>query len=112
MRKWTKNAMVALLAGSLSLGSLPSLAQTTNSPGIDAREANQQRRIMQGVESGQVTPKEFNHLEKQQARTQAMEARMKADGNLTPRERARLNKRLDKTSRKVYRAKHNDKTVN
>lgn len=28
------------------------------------------------------------------------------------RERARLNKRLDKTSRKVYRAKHNDKTVN
>lgn len=63
MRKWTKNAMVALLAGALSLGSLPALAQTTNSPGIDARQANQQRRIYQGADSGQVTPKEFNHLE-------------------------------------------------
>lgn len=37
---------------------------------------------------------------------------MKADGNLTPRERARLNNRLDKTSRKVYRAKHNTRTAN
>jgi hypothetical protein len=111
MRKWTEGMMAALVVGSFCLGSLPVLGQTTNSPGIDAREANQQRRITQGVESGQITPREFNRLERQQGRIQAAEARMKADGNLTPKERAKLQKRLDHSSRKIYRAKHNNRAV-
>ena len=46
---------------------LPLAAQTTgntNTPGIDKREANQEKRIQQGVQTGQVTPKEEARLEK------------------------------------------------
>jgi hypothetical protein len=106
MRQWTKGMMTALVAGSLALGRLPALAQGTNGPGIDAREARQQGRLNQGVESGRLTHGEYNHPERQQGHIQAAEARMKADGNFTPREGARVERRLNHSSRHIYRAKH------
>ena len=75
--------------------------------GIDGREAYQQRRINQGVRSGQLTPEEFNRLQREQARIRGAEARMWADGRLDPRERARLNAMLDRSGRDIYRAGHN-----
>ncbi len=83
MQKWSRAMMASLIAGSLLLGSLPALAQSTSDPGIQAREQRQQQRIQQGIQSGQLTPREANHLEAQQGRIQATEDRMKADGNLT-----------------------------
>ncbi len=85
MQKWSKTLMAGVIAGSLLLGSLPALAQSTYDPKIDAREQRQQERIQQGVQSGQLTSREANHLEAQQGRIQAREDRMKANGNLTPR---------------------------
>jgi hypothetical protein len=107
MRKWTKGIMTALVAGSLALGSLPALAQGNYSPGINAREARQQARLYQGVDSGRLTPGETKRLERQQGRILATEARMKADGNFTGRERAKVQRRLNRSSRHIYRAKHN-----
>ncbi len=74
---------------------------------LDGREAYQQNRINQGVQSGQLTPEEFNRLQREQARIRAAEARMRADGRLDPRERARLNAMLNRSGRDIYRAEHN-----
>jgi hypothetical protein len=111
MQKWSKGIMAGLIMGSLLLGSLPALAQSTNDPGIQAREQRQQERIQQGVQSGQLTPREANRLEAQQSRIKATEDRMKADGNLTTAERAKLNRMQNRASRNIYRKKHNNRTV-
>ncbi len=106
MKKWQKMAIAGLVAGSVALGSFPALAETT-SPRVDKREAYQQGRIYRGVDSGKITPREFNRLEREQARIRGAEARMKADGVYTRRERLRTNKMLNRSNRHVYRAKHN-----
>lgn len=109
MKCWPKLVVAGLVAAGLTWGSFPAWAGTY-SPGIDRRELNQQNRIYQGVASGQLTSREFRLLEREQHRIHNMEARMKADGQLTPRERARLHHRLDVSSRHIYRAKHNGRT--
>ncbi len=111
MRKWCMAMMAGLLVGSLLMADWPALAQSTNDPGIQAREQRQQERIQQGVQSGQLTPGETNRLEAQQSRIKATEDRMKADGNLTPKERAKLSRMQDRASRNIYRKKHNNRTV-
>jgi hypothetical protein len=107
MSKWTKGIMTALVAGSLALGSLPALARSTDSPRLDNRETRQQGRLVQGVDSGRLTPGETRRLERQQGRILAAESRMKADGHFGPGERARINRRLNRSNRHIYRAKHN-----
>ncbi len=74
---------------------------------ITHRQKIQQRRIWQGVRSGQLTAWEFVRLEREQRRIQAMKRRAWADGVLTPAERVRLEWRQDVASHHIYRAKHN-----
>jgi len=106
MKRWTKAALAGLVAGTLAVGSIPGYAGTC-SPGIDRREYNQQKRIYQGVASGRITPWEFCLLQREQARIRAVEACMKADGHLTKRERARLQHRLNLSSRHIQQATKN-----
>jgi hypothetical protein len=80
-------------------------------PVIQQREANQERRIDQGIKSGRLTPNEAGRLEAQQARIQQREERMKADGNLTAGERRRLTRQQNRASRNIYRLKHNNRTA-
>jgi hypothetical protein len=87
---------------------LPALAQTQSTPRIDARQANQDRRIEQGEKSGALNAKEAARLEKGQARVQKMENRAAADGKVTARERARIEHAQDKQSRRIYREKHDN----
>lgn len=94
----------ALLAGSASAG--------TNDPRIDRRQEQQEKRIEQGVQSGTLTPREAARLETQQARIAQEEARMKADGNLTRAERAKLTHDQNRASKAIYRKKHNNRTAN
>ncbi len=72
------------------------------------RQVKQQERIHQGVKSGEVTKKEYRHLQKQQARIQRSKKQAWSDGKLTKKERVRLEHQQDKASRHIYRAKHND----
>ena len=85
-----------------------------NDPGIQQREINQQNRINQGVQSGQLTPREAGRLETQQARIQQREERMTArdGGQLTARDKAKLTRQQNKASRNIARKKHNDRMVN
>jgi len=59
-----------------------------------------------------LTQGETTRLENQQSHLKAAEGRMKADGNLTPAERARLTRMQDRASRNVCRKKHNDVKAN
>jgi uncharacterized membrane protein YebE (DUF533 family) len=90
--------------------SLPVFAQTTSTPRIDQRQANQERRIEAGEKSGQLNPREAARLEKGQARVQKMENKAVSDGKVTAKERARIEKAQDRESRRIYREKH-DKQV-
>ena len=84
----------------------------TNDPVVQQRELNQEQRLQQGVNSGQLTPREAGRLDAQQARIQQQESAMKSDGQLTRRERARLTSEQNRASRNIYRKKHNLRNVN
>ena len=96
---------------SLLLLSAPAVAADPAMPGAERRQQVQQRRIADGVASGELTPRETVRLERQQAGIERAQRRIEADGKVTPGERARLHARQDKASRDIYRAKHNDRTV-
>lgn len=108
MTKTTIPALTTLL--SLFLAA-PALAGDPAMPGAERRQQVQQRRIANGVASGQLTSKETMRLERQQAGIERTQRRMQADGQVTARERARLHVRQDKASRDIFRARHNDRTV-
>jgi len=77
-----------------------------HTPGIDKRERQQRLRIRQGVRNGELTRRETRRLGLEQVRLRGYESRAKADGQVTRRERLRLNRSLNRTSRHIYRQKH------
>jgi hypothetical protein len=91
-------ALLGLVAGI-------AFAQTAT-PKVTKRQAKQQARIHEGVKSGELTPKEFNRLEKQEGKIAADKAKAKEDGVVTGKERARLHREQNAVSRHIYRQKH------
>lgn len=85
----------------------PVLAQAQSTPRIDQRQANQERRIDQGIASGQLTEQEAARLEKGQVHVQQLENQALSDGTMTKRERARIERTQDSQSRRIARQKHN-----
>jgi hypothetical protein len=75
-------------------------------PKIDQRQANQEKRIDQGVASGQLTEREQQRLTKREDRIAKVEARAKEDGKVTGAERKRLLKMEGHESRDIRREKH------
>ncbi len=75
---------------------------------VKHRQIHQQKRIHQGVHSGELTRRETYRLERQQVHLQRSKRRAWSDGTLTRRERARLELQQDRASWNIYRAKHND----
>ena len=84
-------AAVALTLGGAAFAQAPAApAGSVAAPRIDQREANQQKRIDQGVASGQATGREAVRLERREGKIAVNEAKAKADGVVTPAERRRL----------------------
>lgn len=71
------------------------------------RIENQQRRINQGIESGELTRKEAGMLQDNLNWIRDKYLRMTADGILTQNEQERLDKMLDKNSEMIRNKKHN-----
>src|SRR5436853_7197945 len=90
-------------AAAFAAFTLPALSQTSSTPRIDQRQANQERRIEQGEKSGALTQKEAARLEKGQAREQKMENKALADGKATAKERARSEQRQERQRKKSDR---------
>jgi hypothetical protein len=107
---------LTLMSAALAVFALPVVAQS-NSPApanppqntVNQREENQQDRIGNGIKSGELTPGEASHLERNQARVdrQVHNERAANGGKLTPQERAQVNREQNRQSRKIYRDKHN-----
>jgi hypothetical protein len=80
-------------------------------PRIDQRQINQQKRIDQGVASGQLTPKETARLEKRESKIAADKTLAKSDGKVTRAERRRLRREENRASKAIYKQKHDRQTV-
>jgi hypothetical protein len=106
------SAFVIMFVGMVSIAGAESALAGTNDPVILQRELKQENRIQQGINSGELTPREAGRLDAQQARIQQREALMKSEGKLTARERRRLTMEQNRASRNIYRKKHNERKVN
>jgi len=122
--QFTKSLLVLAVGGLMFAGSAAAQTATSNTSGagpgvvdpghprvnqVNRREARQQRRIANGVNSGKLSPQETANLEKREAHLQATEQKDMAahNGHLTKAEQRRLNRRENRISRSIYRDKHN-----
>lgn len=78
---------------------------------IDRREWRQSQRIHQGVRRGDLTRPEARRLWAGQMRIHRMERRGWRDGRLTNRERFRMERTLDRQNRRIFRLRHNGRSV-
>jgi uncharacterized membrane protein YebE (DUF533 family) len=105
MKKVITILTVAALAGMVA-------AQPVFAGRIGNRQANQDKRICQGIESGELTIKETRQLKRQQRLIRKHKRMAMADGSLTGKERVRLERQLDKAGKNIYRLKHNNRCLN
>jgi hypothetical protein len=123
--KFTNSLVVLAVGGLMFVGS--AIAQSTNNtsgagPGVvdpghprvnevNAREANQQKRIGNGVANGTLTSKQATHLEKRETSVQNREQAdmAKHNGHLTKAEQAGINRQQNRISRSIKRDKESNK---
>ncbi len=115
------NVRTLALLTAFTLAPMAALAQTpsttpTPTPGkndynINQRKGDQQQRIGQGVQSGQLTAGETGHLEHQETGINREERGMRAqdNGHLTKQDRRTIHSQQNQESRRIYRDKHNSK---
>jgi hypothetical protein len=71
------------------------------------RQRKQFHRITGGVKSGEITPREFKSLGREQQEIRQSIKKTRADGGVSAREKHRIHKLQDRASRHIYLAKHN-----
>ena len=109
----TIQAKGILLGAAIAAFMLPAIAQTSSSDAkpatVQQRKENQQDRIANGVENGQLTAGETNNLERKEAGINHETRDMREDngGKLTPADRAKINRQQNRLSGQIYRDKHN-----
>ncbi len=95
------------LAAIVALGAVFSAqAFAQGTPRMEKRDANQQQRIEQGVKSGELTKREAARLKAGEKKIDRMETRAAADGTVTAKEKARINRAQNAESRAIHREKH------
>ena len=107
--------IVRFLLGSVVLVAMCVLAvqaqsdTTVTGQTIQQRKKNQQDRIANGVQSGQLTAGETKNLENKEANLNKEERQMRAadSGKLTAADRAKLNRQQNRLSNDIYQDKHN-----
>jgi hypothetical protein len=101
-----------LIATSILLASF-GIAQAQTAGENAQRDADQQQRIEQGLQSGQLNTKETGRLERQEKTIDRQEAHdEKSGGTMTPQEQARINREQNNVSKNIYNDKHNAVTGN
>jgi hypothetical protein len=82
-------------------------------PTIGQREQNQQDRIANGIDLGQLTAGETKNLESREANInrEVKDDRAADDGKLTTQERQQVNQQQNNLSHSIYQDKHNANTA-
>ncbi len=78
-------------------------------PKTNVREKTQRARIREGKNSGELTKTETVKLKSQQRQIRRTAQRVKADGIVTSDEQASLDRKQNRASRNIRRAKRNNK---
>jgi hypothetical protein len=123
--KITSSLLVLAVGGLMFVSSATAQTTTTSSgagPGVvdpghprvnevNQREANQQKRITNGINNGSLNAHETANLERREASVQKQEQAdmAKHNGHLTKTEQRQLNRRQDRISHSIYKDKHNNK---
>ena len=106
-----KRLTTVLLAAAL-VATLASVASAYPcAPRLDRRAVRQELRIRQGIRRGDLTRREATRLRAGGRHIRRMELRAGWGGRLTPRERGRLARALDRRSRAIYRLRHNGRSL-
>lgn len=103
------NLGIALIAATLFSGA--AMAQT-NAQNDTQRDVNQQQRIENGLQSGQLNTREAGKLEKQEQHIDKMEAHDMKNGSISPAEQAKLNAAQNHVSQDIYKQKHDAQVGN
>jgi hypothetical protein len=124
--KITHSLLVLAVGGLMFVGAASAQTQDSNTSGagpgqvdpghprvneVNKREQNQQDRIANGVKNGTMAPGQAARVEK---REQHIENQEKADmaahnGHLTKAEQKQLNREQNRTSKQIYKDKHDGK---
>jgi hypothetical protein len=75
--------------------------------GIGERLERQERRIEQGIRSGELTRREARALKREQRKLRSLVREFREDRLLGKRERRILTRKLDRASDNIYELKHN-----
>ena len=91
----------------------PAPAQPTTQNSVNDRRTDQQDRIANGVQSGQLTAGETKNLEGREANLnrEIKDDRQADGGKLTTQERQQVNKQQNNLSKSIYQDKHNANTA-
>ncbi len=98
-----KSLTLALIASAFAIGTAS--AQTTGTE--VQRNVDQQQRIENGLQSGQLSTKETSKLEKGEQHIDKMEANANKNGGPTAQQAAAIQKAQNRESNAIYRDKHN-----
>jgi len=96
----------------IALAQTPAPTPGKRTPVATRRQGNQQKRIGQGIASGELKAGEVRKLEKEQKEIKETKQEARADGTVTGAERKEIRKEQNKASRHIYRAKHNNRKRN
>jgi hypothetical protein len=111
---------ISFFSTALAILALPVVAQNSapstpvTGQTIQERKENQQDRIGQGVQSGQLTAGEAANLEKKEAAVNQEERDMRKldDGKLTNADKKTLTQQQNQMSKQIYQDKHNSAVQN
>jgi hypothetical protein len=124
INKVTKSLLMLAASGLMLVGAAAAQTQDTSGAGpgqvdpghprvneVNAREQNQQDRIANGVKNGTMTPGQAARVEN---REQHIDNQEKADmaahnGHLTKGEQRQINREQNRTSKQIYKDKHDGK---
>jgi hypothetical protein len=95
------SALAALLFATGALADGPRTDQVVD------RDVNQQERVENGLQQGQLSTREAGQIEREESHIDRTEARDLQDGKLSPAEQARINQMQNHVSGDIYQDRHN-----
>ncbi|TDM09695.1 MAG: hypothetical protein C4K60_10845 [Ideonella sp. MAG2] len=110
-----------LTALGLALATFGAMAQATTAPAVppvagaaskpvdmNAREKHQEKRIEKGMANGEISKQEARRLKMEQRGIDRAQKRAEADGQVTDKERARIDRMQDRAGKDIKRQRHDE----
>ncbi len=107
-----KKSLRLLFASVVVIGGMATVSfgqtEDNNKPkSINERQQIQRERIRDGAKEGDLNKNELKRLAKDQAQIRQLERKARADGEVSHRERGRIQHELNQSSRHIRRARNN-----